>query len=255
MLWIAQAGYIYHLFSPEATLSNAAADVGPHFIVFNLLQFGTVMLWVRSHFFLAEMLIVFNLFNLLTLYLRHPTKPRFIHIGAVSGPLAFVIMALFWDGAVMVGARNLGARIVANVFIWTILFVGEAFILLNKDYTMGLALSFLTAGESPNEQVLSLDKAIAVIDSQDDALPHSLSFGVHAVRADLWILGLGVGQFFTKIFALQWIFAFTIMAVLFLSTLAVSFPQIMGGKTGVDAGKGSGAVGEDAERQPLLDDE
>lgn len=36
--------------------------------------------------------------------------------------------------------------------------------------------------------------------------------------------GLGVGQFFIKAFALQWIFAFTIMSVVFLSTLAIITP-------------------------------
>jgi len=36
--------------------------------------------------------------------------------------------------------------------------------------------------------------------------------------------GLGVGQFFMKVFALQWIFAFTIMAVVFLSTLTIMTP-------------------------------
>jgi len=36
--------------------------------------------------------------------------------------------------------------------------------------------------------------------------------------------GLGVGQLFMKAFALQWIFAFTIMAIVFLSTLTVMTP-------------------------------
>lgn len=36
--------------------------------------------------------------------------------------------------------------------------------------------------------------------------------------------GLGVGQLFIKAFALQWIFAFTIMSVVFLSTLAIMTP-------------------------------
>jgi len=36
--------------------------------------------------------------------------------------------------------------------------------------------------------------------------------------------GLAVGQFFMKVFALQWIFGFTIMAVVFLLTLSVTAP-------------------------------
>jgi len=50
--------------------------------------------------------------------------------------------------------------------------------------------------------------------------------------------GLGVGQFFIKTFALQWIFAFTIMAIVFLSTLSIICPI------------GSGIAS--AERAPLL---
>lgn len=58
--------------------------------------------------------------------------------------------------------------------------------------------------------------------------------------------GLGVSQFFTKIIALQWIFAFTIMAIVFLFTLAVAVPGIYGRETGVEA------RGGDRERAPLL---
>lgn len=58
--------------------------------------------------------------------------------------------------------------------------------------------------------------------------------------------GLGVGQFFGKIFALQWIFAFTIMAIVFLFSLAVAVPGIYGRETGVEA------RGGDRERAPLL---
>lgn len=62
---------------------------------------------------------------------------------------------------------------------------------------------------------------------------------------------LGVGQFFTKVFALQWIFAFTIMAILFILTLLVAVPGIFGKEIGF---RGSHPIGEDQERAPLLDD-
>jgi hypothetical protein len=58
---------------------------------------------------------------------------------------------------------------------------------------------------------------------------------------------LGVSQFFTAVVALQWIFAFTIMAVLFVGTVIVAFPDA----TGIDIGRGN-VVSEDRERAPLL---
>lgn len=52
---------------------------------------------------------------------------------------------------------------------------------------------------------------------------------------------IGVSQFFVQVIALQWIFAFTIMAVLFIATVIVAVPAA------------SGNFHErDAERAPLL---
>ncbi|KAF3930271.1 hypothetical protein ABW20_dc0107603 [Dactylellina cionopaga] len=62
------------------------------------------------------------------------------------------------------------------------------------------------------------------------------------------LAGLGVGQFGTKIFALQWIFAFTIMAVVFLGSLVIAIPGIFGKKADAPA------TGSDRERAPLLED-
>jgi len=50
--------------------------------------------------------------------------------------------------------------------------------------------------------------------------------------------GLGVGQFFIKTFALQWIFAFSIMAIVFLSTLSLMVQ--------------TGSTSRTGEREPLL---
>lgn len=52
--------------------------------------------------------------------------------------------------------------------------------------------------------------------------------------------GLGVGQFFMKVFALQWIFGFTIMTMVFLATLTLMYP-----------GAGRRGTGE---RAPLLEE-
>jgi hypothetical protein len=55
-------------------------------------------------------------------------------------------------------------------------------------------------------------------------------------------------QFFTKVIALQWPFAFAVMAIVFLGSLATAIPGIMGTNTGNEA---SGRRGE---RAPLLQD-
>lgn len=120
--------------------------MGSHFVTSNLLLFGFIHLWVRSHFWLALLLIVINFFNLSAAYFRHSTTPRFIHIPVVSGPLAWNFVALYWVGAVAVHAHNLPARIVANIFVWGILVYGGFFLVAYKDYTMGFELSILAAG-------------------------------------------------------------------------------------------------------------
>jgi hypothetical protein len=78
-----------------------------------------------------------------------------------------------------------------------------------QDYTMGFALSILTAA-------------------------------------------LGVGQFFTRAIAFQWIFAFIIMAILFLATLVIAIPGIFGKE--VSFRRDQNVVSADQERAPLLDD-
>ncbi|KAF4126859.1 Fungal protein of unknown function (DUF1774) [Geosmithia morbida] len=208
VLFILQAGYIGHLFSSKQELRNAAASVGSHFIVNNLLHFAFVMLFVRSHFYWAEVFIVVNLFNLTSLYFRHSSYPRFIHTPVVSAPLAWTYVALFWNGGIMVPhSTGFIARVFGNIFIWTLLLHGLGYITVYKDYTMGFSLTVLTAA-------------------------------------------LGVAQFTHKVIALQWIFAFIIMSLLFLATLTVAVPAWMGR----DIRWNRGVVFTDSERAPLLND-
>ena len=104
------------------------------------------MLWVRGRFWIGELLLVLNFFNLSILYFRHPTTPPFIHIPIVSAPYAWNFIALLWDGAAMVNATSLPARILANIAIWSILGIGVFFVLGFKDYTMGFELAILSLG-------------------------------------------------------------------------------------------------------------
>jgi len=63
---------------------------------------------------------------------------------------------------------------------------------------------------------------------------------------------LGVSQFLTHTIAFQWIFAFVIMATLFLFTLAIALPGAFGKEFTMR--RGTGVVPADQERAPLLDD-
>jgi len=153
-----QLGYMWHLFSSNTDHVNAAAAVGSHFIFNNLLQFAFVMLFVRSHFWWAEVILVLNFWNLSALYFRHATTPRFIHFPAVAGPLAWNFVALYWNGAIAVDSDSLPARILANVAIWSILVYGFFFLAVYKDYVMGFSLSVLTAALGVGQ---FLDKIIA----------------------------------------------------------------------------------------------
>lgn len=148
-MFILQIGYSWGLYASNKEYVVAAATVGPHFVIHNLLIFGFINLWVRRHFWIAELLLIVNFFNLSSAYFRHSTTPRFIHIPVVSGPLAWNFVAIYWCGAQMVHAQNLPARILANLFIWGILVYGMFFLVAFKDYTMGFNLSVLAACEYP----------------------------------------------------------------------------------------------------------
>jgi hypothetical protein len=209
-LFLLQIAYLWHLFSKNTTHVQAAAGVGSHFIFNNLLQFAFVMLFVRGYFLIAEIILIINFLNLSFLYFRHATHPRLIHIPVVSGPLAWTFVALYWNGAIVFGAKHLAARLLANVAIWGILVYGWFFLVIYKDYTIGFELSILTAS-------------------------------------------LGVHQFLIKTIAFQWIFAFTIMATLFVTTLLIAVPGIFGKE--ISFRREQDVVPSDQERAPLLDDQ
>lgn len=94
VLFISQVGYVVHLFSSDLEKVNPACAVGSHFIANNLLHFAFVMLFVRSHFVWAELILIINFFNLSSLAFRHHAYPRFIHTPVVSGPLAWTFVAI-----------------------------------------------------------------------------------------------------------------------------------------------------------------
>lgn len=206
VLYLVQLTYAYNLFAPAQHITSAI-NLAPSFTLNNLLGFGFLHLWCRSHFKWALVLVIINFFNLTLTYFRFPKSPKWQHVAVLAGPLAWTFVSLYWTGAVAVHAHHTAARIVANVFVWTWLVYGGFYLFTFKDWMLGFCLSVLTAA-------------------------------------------LGVGQFFTAAIALQWIFAFTIMAVLFILSFVVAFPEA----TGVKFGRGQ-VVSADREREPLLADE
>jgi hypothetical protein len=91
------------------------------------------MLFVRSLFGWAELIIILNFINLTSLYFRHNGYARFLHEAVVSGPLAWTFVAIYWNGAIMVpNPQTLVARIFGNIFIWSILVYGLFFIVVYK---------------------------------------------------------------------------------------------------------------------------
>ncbi|KAI9710255.1 MAG: hypothetical protein M1820_002748 [Bogoriella megaspora] len=182
-LYLFQAIYCWTLWSPHSHILTHSANLASHFIFHNLLLFGFINLWCRSYFWSGELLIILNFANLGIAYIRFPFKKgesRIItHTAVLAGPLSWTFVALFWDGAAMMHATGFGARLFANVMVWTWFLWGAFFLSAYKDYATGFSMSILSAA-------------------------------------------LGVSQFIHHIIALQWIFAFTIMAVLFLASAGVA---------------------------------
>lgn len=75
---------------------------------------------------------------------------------------------------------------------------------------------------------------------------YTMGFALSVLAASI-----GVHQFLVKIIAFQWIFAFVIMGVLFVVSLAVGVPGLIG----QDPFKRGEIVSEDRERAPLLADQ
>jgi hypothetical protein len=144
LLLLSQVSYVWHFFSRNNVLVTAAANVASHFILNNLFVFAFIMLWVRSHFWVAEVILIIHVLSQSSAYWLHRGSPPFVHLPALAGPYAWALTALFWNGAIAVHAHNLPSRIVANIFIWVIFLIGHFHIFAAKDYIFGYSLSFLT---------------------------------------------------------------------------------------------------------------
>lgn len=99
---------------------------------------------MRPHFWLAELLLFASFFNLSLAYFRHSFTPLSIHIGALSGPLAWSFAVLYSAGTAAVRSTHLVARITAHLSICDWLGYGMFHLATYKDYVVGLAPSMLS---------------------------------------------------------------------------------------------------------------
>lgn len=173
----------------EQNQSNVIAVVGPHFTVSNILNGFWCYFFAKQKFILAEIILIVNLLNLLTLYFTHKTIAiknlsdwLTVHLPVTSLPLSWTLYAIFWNGACLFHSHNksLLPRLLANILIWEFFLVPNSLLLLYSDWSIGLATSFL-------------------------------------------MLGVGFSQMFTKLIALQWIFAFIISGLDFTLSILTMF--------------------------------
>lgn len=153
-------------------------------------------------YIVAEVVLIVNFLQLTALYFRNPTAPRFIHVAVSAMPLTLTYFLIFWNGAIMVHCHGTLCRVLANVAIWGIAVYAGFFLTAYRDYYVGFATAFLAAG-----------------------------LGVEYVDIGFCLFAFAdkdIRQFTTKIIALQWPFAFAIMAITFLSSLVVAIPGLMG---------------------------
>lgn len=154
-----------------------------------------ILLWsyffARGYYILSEIFILLNFIQLLAGYILvgsyriRPLDNWFaIHGSIIVMPMLWAHYLVFWNGAVLFGARNLPARLIANCVVWEFLLVPGCLMLMTGDCILGFASSWIA-------------------------------------------FAIGLGQLFTKVFALQWVFALTISVILLVGSFMLAFVKPM----------------------------
>jgi hypothetical protein len=197
VLFLMQLLFVSQVFVPAANNDGDARldysrKVGWHFTLFNVGHFVWSMLFARKHFVWSEIVLILNFFNILSLYATHKTysiKPlkvwALIHLPTAALPFSWLLLAIFWNGAVMFHVHKFVGRVVSNVLIWDFLLAPGLLLFAYNDWGVGFSSAVL-------------------------------------------MFALGLGQFFTKVFALQWIFAFVIAGVLFVLSVIAAITGSLG---------------------------
>lgn len=208
--FILQLVFVAMLFSSNTSRSGPALRLAPYFTLANLFFFAQIELWVRSLLWPALLFAVLNLLMLLFAYLTTPFASSSLPLPAHAGGLAMPL-AMAFVSVYWVGAAAVDAHTLPARIIANIFIWGWA----------AFGGFFLLAFR---DWVLGLSMSVLTA-------------------------ALGVGQFLTHVVALQWIFAFTIMGLLFLASVGVAVKDPHG-PTGGSAP--ALAAPEDREREPLL---
>lgn len=208
VLFFLQISFVVQIFVPSVESSSALTtsrstitkQIGWHFTAFNLGVFVWTLLFVKSHFFWSELVLLANFANINYLYFVHKTyriKPlstwALIHWPTVALPWSWLMFAIFWNGAVLFNVHKFVGRIIANILVWLFLLVPTFFIAVFNDWGIGLSSSAL-------------------------------------------MFGLGLNQILTKTFALQWIFAFVISGLLLVFSVTAALTGRITKETSVEEG-------------------
>ncbi|CUM68032.1 uncharacterized protein PRCAT00005747001 [Priceomyces carsonii] len=179
--------FVTQIFLPSLENLRARADVvklvGWHFTMFNLLSFIWSLLFAKKHFFFSEVVLLINFLNVLSLYFSHKTyeiKPLSSWLLVHMPVTALPLSWLFY----------------AIFWNGAVLFHVHKFV--GRVVSNVLIWDFLLV---PGFFVLIYN-----------------DWGV-GLTSSILVFGLALGQLFTKVFALQWIFAFVIAGLLFVFSL------------------------------------
>lgn len=210
-LYFLQILFVVQIFLPNlhdySTRANLTRLVGWHFTIFNTLSFIWSMLFATKHFFWSEVILILNMFNIWAVYLNHKTYKIRPLSNWILIHLPVTAFPLSW-------------------LLYAVFWNGA--VLFNVHKFVGRVIS----------NVLIWD--FLIVPGFYLVVYNDWGVGISSA----WItFAIGLGQLFTKIFALQWIFAFTISGILLLASGFTALTGSMG-FTGIEV--------EEVETAPLL---
>lgn len=220
--------YLCYSFRSAQQLASVLPYFDAHYIAHNFLHVAFVTFCSRSEFLFAEVALILDLFQLFALHLYHcshlrltlwirgflgqPTNPSVKSQwdrSIISGPLSWVVVALFWNGAMVIPQREgLAASIVGNIFIWVIcvtgVFCGIVYKVRHHGRTLFVQLSH-------NAQDCTMTMCLSFLSAAIGVGQYRLMDGSSPTEHSIQLIPL----------LLQCAFAFIIMAWLFIFTLAL----------------------------------
>lgn len=192
VLAVLQLLFLAQYYMNDSQIVGKASAVTWHFTVFNLLQALWAWVFARKHeYFWSEVIVILNFVNILHLYVSH--KPYSIrplsHWLAIHIPTT--AMPLSW-------------------LLYVIFWNGAVAFHSHKGFVARLLANLLIWD-------FLLVPVLFLMLYKDWGVGFSSAFLT-------W--GLGVGQFFTKVIALQWGFAFAIAAIVTVLSVLVAVPSL-----------------------------